>query len=234
MFGGIAVGSLLLFGLASSGAARPAEDARLGARHFAPRTTSSDKEEKSSQQKVSSSRSSSRGAWADKPYSNGKPAKRSLLDYRKCLKSNVLKHVGGASEGASEGRAASRSHLDTKMRIKSGAIARTRADKRSRLMRVRLNQQVMRGHPDQMSVGFRRKKGKLSQLNTTMLLKSGAMHRPNTIQVNKPRPSVGIRRTRRESVRDRIMERVRNRRRPFLRIRHRQKVGGRCFGHHCR
>jgi hypothetical protein len=105
---------------------------------------------------------------------------------------------------------------------------------RSRLLRVRRNEQVMRAHPDQMSVGYHKKKGKLSQLNTTMLLKSGALQRPNTIQVNKPRPSVGIHRSREVGIRERIMERQRNRRDPLLNMRHRRRVGGRCFGHHCR
>ena len=93
-----------------------------------------------------------------------------------------------------------------------------------------MREQIIRHSPHMSAGSYGTKKGKLSQMNITMIIKSGAMARPNTIQQHKSRPSVGLQR-RIPTVRS--FRRGPNHRR-VLNIKFRDKVGGRCFGHNCR
>jgi hypothetical protein len=196
-------------------------------------------------QKKVQSRRTHHGACHQTTYTNGKPGKAALLDYRKGLKTGLLRLMGRSGAGdrgsgySGSNRSArsrsARSRLNTTMLIKSGAFADRRSLRNPRRFSpLKSNEHIIRRSPNAAGRSLSRKKGKLSQLNVTMLIKSGAMARPNTIQVNKPRISVGIRRRQRTGIRARIIRARKQGRTPLLRIRRNSWVGGRCVGRNCR
>jgi hypothetical protein len=174
---------------------------------------------------------STRRVQASKPYSNGKKAVMAHLNFAKCLKNGALRQLGSSVErsnpdGASMNRKVRKPQINLKGKTANKATKTAKINTR----RFKVREPVIRYSPHMESGSHGMKKGKLSQLNTTMIIKSGAVQREGAIRARSTTPKVGLQR----KIPSIKSFRRGPERRPNLNIKFRERVGGRCFGHNCR
>ncbi len=178
-------------------------------------------------------------------WSNGKPGDPRLLNRAMLLKSGAMHREGAFNVPEEKLQVGRRTPEPYRAMVKNRQHVHMLAKIRDAVGRpdaagiANLGSRMGKGSARQPSgrrLGHSNgKKGKLSQFNTTMLVKSGALHRSDAIQVSRPRIRVGRRAfpTFHRGV-PRMVHRPRpprslNQRMVFRR----SHVGGRCFGTSC-
>lgn len=168
---------------------------------------------------------------ASKPYSNGKKAIMAHLDFAKCLKNGAMRQLGSSVERSNpEGASMNRKVRKPKINLQGKMVNKATKTAKINTRRFKVREPVIRYSPHMESGSYGVKKGKLSQFNTTMIIKSGVMKREDAIRARATTPKVGLQR----KIPSIKSFRRGPERRPNLNIKFRERVGGRCFGHNCR
>lgn len=212
--------------------ARPGLETRLSPdllNTVSRRTDTVSRETTQQPQNIRSPKEAKRGPQAAQPWATGEKADMAHLNVEKCLKNGALRLLGAGKDlgversdpqGVNAVQAAARNNRNIHR-----AVIRQQKQSQTNLSRVR-EEQVMRIAPHMDMNAHRPRQSGSAGLNTTMLMKSGAMQRESRvrtprIEMQRNVPSV-------QSFR-RGEDRT-----PIMRIRVNEQVGGRCFGHNCR
>ncbi len=211
--------------------ARPELETRLAPellKTAARRTENQTREMTQQPQNIRSPREQKRSPQAAQPWVTGEKANMAHLNFALCLKNGALRLLGAGEDlgversdpqGVNAVQEANRNNRNLR-------TANTREQRQSATTLSRVREQVMRQAPHMDTDLPSTRRSGSAGLNTTMLMKSGAMQRESRIRT----PRIEMKRN---------IPTVQSFRRgedrtPTLRIRSNEQVGGRCFGHGCR